>query len=334
MNTAHKDRIRFAVVVPAYNEAESLEELVSRIGDVFGSIGYSGEFEVVVINDGSTDDTENTVANLKRKYTWLRAVHLRRNSGKSLALMVGFRDTNAEIVITMDADLQDRPEDIPLFLAKLAEGFDLVSGWRVSRQETLVRKVGSRIYNAVTKLSSGLKVHDMNCGFKAYAGATVRNIVVFGQYHRYLPLLAHLAGYRVGEVAIGNDNRRHGFSKFRSFRYQGLFDLLSLLFLHRFGLNPLHFFGPLGFGITAIGLLVLTYFVGSEFLFWFGFGDQFRVQDRPLLSFSLTAVLLGLIVFLVGFICDFFLHHQIRDNIDHIIRLNVRTDDDRTPPAR
>jgi len=241
-----------------------------------------------------------------------------------LALMAGFQRCASGIAITMDADLQDRPEDIPKFLRRIEEGYDLVCGARQRRHDQATRKLGSRLYNWVVRRLSGLHLRDFNCGFKAYRAELLHNIVIFGQYHRYIPLISHLAGFRVSEVEIGNDPRKYGTSKFNTFRYQGFFDLLSILFTHKYGLNPLHFFGTIGMFLTVPSVLVVLYLIFSQVLYLSGFGQAYMVQSRPLLLLSLNVFLVGVVVFLVGFICDFILHHQISRRIQGLIRLSTR----------
>ena len=226
----------YTVVIPAFNESESLPELVRRVDAAFRQ-GFDEPklYEIIVVDDGSTDDTRDVLARLREEHTCLRAVILRRNAGKSMALMTGFLKSRGARVVTMDADLQDNPEDMPNLLRKLNEGFDLVSGWRQNRQDKSFRKIGSKIFNSAVAKTTGLKLHDLNCGFKLYRQEMVKALCVYGQYHRYIPLQAHLMGFRVSEEKIGNTQRKHGKSKYKAFRYQGLFDLLSILFTYKYG---------------------------------------------------------------------------------------------------
>jgi glycosyltransferase involved in cell wall biosynthesis len=314
--------LRFTVVVPCFNEADSIPELLIRIKAAFVSIGAHDQFEVLFINDGSTDDTESIIKSRASTEDFVGLISLRRNCGKSLALMTGFRAAKGDFIITMDSDLQDRPEDIPKLVAKIEEGFDVVSGWRQKRQDTQTRSVGSRIFNYASRAASGLDLHDFNSGFKIYRKRVLDEIVVFGQYHRYIPLIAHLAGFKVGETLIGNDARKYGSSKFVTFRYEGLFDLVSILFTHRYGLSPLHFFGTLAAILIIPSALVIGYFFISQALYWMGAGSAFMVGTRPLLLLSLFTFLSGILVLVPGFICDFILHHQISSRIESIIGLS------------
>lgn len=327
--SSEQGNTRFSVVVPVYCEAESLVELSDRVAAVFQTMDAGKEFEIVFVDDGSTDATPSILRALERERGYVRVLTHRRNFGKSLALMAGFRAARGRVVITMDGDLQDNPEDIPLLVAKMDEGYDLVSGWRRARHDGVIRKYGSRLFNGTVARATGLHLHDINCGFKAYSAEAAGALCVYGQHHRYIPLQAHLLGFRVTEAPVNNSERKYGTSKYRAFRYQGLFDLMSILFIYRFGLNPLHFFGVAGFLLMAPAVLVLAYLVGLHALSWIGLGDSFQLVNRPLFSLALTTLLLGMIVFLTGFVCDFILHHQIRSNMDAILKLNTS---DRSEP--
>ncbi|MEO5374276.1 MAG: glycosyltransferase family 2 protein [Alphaproteobacteria bacterium] len=320
--TEHDD-VSITIVIPVYCEADSLGEIVDRIEAVFAAIGRSGDYQVLFINDGSTDHTLDVLKRLSETRPWVRSVNFRRNFGKSLALMAGFLRVRSPYVITMDGDLQDSPEDIPLILSRLEEGYDLVNGWRTQRKDQRVRRWGSRLFNTVVARTTGLQLHDVNCGFKAYRAPVLASLCLYGQYHRYIPLQAHLAGFRVGEVPISNSPRAHGVSKFKTFRYQGAFDLLSLLFTYRYGLNPLYFFGITGVAIMIPCIAVLLFLIGEQSLYWLGFGAEYKVIARPVLLFALVMFMLGGSVFLTGFVCDFILHHQIRSRIDSIVDLGI-----------
>lgn len=314
---------RLSLVVPVYNEAQSLAELTDRARAVFVGMGLAEKAEILFVDDGSTDETPNIIRSLAARWPGVRHIRLRRNHGKSLALMAGFRKAQGAVVVTLDGDLQDSPEDIPALVAKIEEGYDLVNGWRVNRFDQNTRKLGSRLYNATVRKFSGLGLRDMNCGLKAYRRQLVKSLCVYGQYHRYIPLQAHLAGFKVAEIGVSNSPRKHGSSKYATFRYQGLFDLLSILFTHRYALNPLHFFGVVSAVVMIPSLLVLLYFVGEQGLYWLGMGEEHLVANRPLLAFALTAFLFSVFIFLTGFVCDFILHHQIRGRIDMILGLAI-----------
>ncbi|MBF0092934.1 MAG: glycosyltransferase family 2 protein [Alphaproteobacteria bacterium] len=312
---------QISVVIPAFCEAESLEELAERIAAVL----EGRSFEVIFVDDGSTDRTPEVLRGLVERMPEVRAITLRRNCGKSIALMAGFSRAGGRAVVTMDADLQDNPEDIPSLLAGLDQGFDLVNGRRQRRHDGIVRTLGSRLFNAAVSRATGLVLHDFNCGFKALRGEVASMLCVYGQYHRYIPLQAHLMGFKVTEAEVRNSARKFGTSKFRAMRYEGLFDLLSMLFIHRYGLNPLHFFGTLALLMIVPSVLILGYLGFDYLLQVLDVGEGHVPLNRPLFSLSLTTLLMGMLVFLSGFICDFTLHHHIRNNMSEILGLVTRT---------
>ena len=319
---SHEDpshEITYSVVVPAFCEADSLVELADRVEQVFTQLGFANKFEILIVDDGSTDSTPAVIKRLAQDRPYLRCIVFRRNCGKSLALMAGFQSARGSIVITMDADLQDDPKDIPNLVKKLGEGFDLVSGWRQERQDLWIRRMGSRFYNWTVARLSGLDIHDANCGFKAYRAEVTKTITVYGQYHRFLPILAHLLGFKVAEAPVKNSNRKHGQSKFKTLRYEGLFDLLSMLFIHKYGLNPLHFFGVASMFLIIPSATTLFVLIAEHLLYLFGFGDQYILFNRPLFVLALFSLLMGVVIFFTGFVCDFILHHQIRGRIADIV---------------
>tara|TARA_Y100000294_G_scaffold148600_1_gene145041 strand:- start:107 stop:1138 length:1032 start_codon:yes stop_codon:yes gene_type:complete len=313
----------YSVIVPVYCEAESIVELVDRIGEVFEKMGEGNNFEIVIVDDGSSDNTPNVAAGLCRERDYVCMVRLRRNCGKSIALMAGFKCALGGTIITIDGDLQDHPEDIPKLLEKLNEGFDVVSGWRQKRKDTLGRRIGSRLYNVVVGWVSGLRLHDHNCGLKAYTKRAVASLCIYGQYHRYTPLLAYIVGFKVTEVPVENSFRKYGYSKYRTFRYQGFLDLLSISFTHKFGSSPLHFFGVVSLILVIPSFSLLFYWLVSHMSFLIGFRQELMLFPRPLLSLALMVFLLGVVIFLVGFICDFVLYHVIRSNIDNVVALQI-----------
>jgi len=320
------------VLVPVFNEAESLPELTERTFQAFKSIDSEAHFKILFVDDGSTDETRDVIAKLEAAHEYVTSLRFRRNYGKSLALMAGFRANEADFVITLDGDLQDNPEDIPHLIEHISKGADLVSGWRQKRQDQKVRKIGSKVFNAVVKKTTGLALHDINCGFKVYRKDVVDLLAVYGQYHRYIPVLAHLLGFKVDEAEVQNSARKYGVSKFATFRYQGVFDLMSILFIYRYGLNPLHFFGVVSLCLIIPGVLVLLYLFILHAMFWLGLGDEFMLPNRPLLSIALNTTLMGIGVFLAGFVCDFLLHHQVRKNLSWIIDAAVEPKSPRSKP--
>ena len=309
-----------SVIVAAYNEAESLPELCERLNRAATQSKRSYSLEITIVDDGSTDKTPEVLAKLADTTPNLLPIRLRRNSGKSIALMAGLRSARGQRIVTVDADLQDRPEDIGILLRKLDEGFDVVVGWRRNRVETLSRRFGSLVFNYVVKRTTGLMLHDLNCGLKAMTRDAASRLCIYGHHHRYLPLHAYLAGYKVTEAPVHNDARKYGLSKYVTFRYQGLFDLLTILFNEKYGLNPMHFFGVVSFIIAVPSVAVLLWLVSEQMIYWTT-GAGFQVYNRPILAFSLTAMILSFVIFMTGFVCDFFLHHRIRGRIDEIIEL-------------
>ncbi len=310
-----------SVIVPAFNEAESLSELLPRLDAVLGSVPH----EIIIIDDGSTDGTADFLRAAAKDNAVLRIFILRRNLGKSMALAVGFENARHPIVVTLDADLQDRPEDIPSLVKKLDEGYDLVSGQRSQRHDGFLRKFVSWVFNRVVSRLTGLKFKDLNCGLKAYRAEVVKTVPVYGQFHRYIPLLAHMAGFKVTEAPVTNEPRLYGESKYKTFRYEGIWDLFSILFTYNYKLRPLHFFAKIALLFLIPSSLILMYLLGDYFYWLFGGGqEQPSLFSRPMLSMSLTMFVVGTIVFVSGFICDFILHHVVSGNLSHVSRMSVR----------
>ncbi len=274
-----------SIVVPAYNEAASLPELTDRIHAVLN--GKSLSYEVIVIDDGSTDGTFQLVRKLREKNSRIRGVRFRTNSGKAAGLAAGFARATGKYVITMDADLQDDPAEIPELIAKLEEGYDLVSGWKKVRHDPIGKTVPSKFFNFVTATVGGLKLHDFNCGLKAYRNEVVKSIQLYGEMHRYVPVLAHWNGFRVTEKPVEHHPRKHGKSKYGLARMRGLLDLITIFFLNRYMKRPLHFFGVLGALLLLAGGAVLGYF-GIQ---WAITGEM---HVRPLVLLAVTAMILGI----------------------------------------
>ena len=320
-NISTNENCAVSVVVPAFNESESLEELLPRLKNELDGIKH----EVLVIDDGSTDGTVELIREKTKVDSDLKLLILRRNLGKSMALAVGFECARYPIVVTLDADLQDRPEDIKILIEKLNEGYDLVSGQRHQRHDGFLRKSVSWLFNLVVSRLTGLKFKDLNCGLKAYRSEVVKTVAVYGQFHRYIPLLAHMAGFKVTEEPVNNEARKYGESKYRTFRYGGIWDLFSILFTYNYKFRPLHFFAQLSLLFLVPSTLIILYLVTGYFYWLFGgMVDTPILFMRPLLSISLTMFVVGAIVFVSGFICDFILHHVVSGNIQHISRTSVR----------
>ena len=289
-----------SLVIPLYNEAESLPELKSWIDSALKDFSY----EIVFVDDGSTDDSWKVVQELAGPN--VKGIRFRRNYGKSAALYEGFAAAQGDIVVTMDADLQDSPEEIPEMVRMIREeGYDLVSGWKQHRKDNaLTKNLPSKLYNATARKVTGIKLHDMNCGLKAYRKEVVKNIEVYGEMHRYIPYLAKNAGFgKIGEKPVHHQKRKYGVSKFGMDRFvNGFLDLMSLWFLSRFGGKPMHFFGTSGILMFLVGFVMTVWIIVAKLVHQ-SQGLKFRaVTDQPLFYLALLAVVLGVMLFLAGFI--------------------------------
>ena len=283
-----------SVVVPVYDEADSLTELAREIRSVCEGAGY--RFEVWFVDDGSQDTSWQVIETLHKGDARIAGLRLRRNYGKSAALALGFKEARGNYVVTMDADLQDVPAEIPGLIARIEEGFDLVSGWKKTRRDPLSKRLPSKFFNRVTRIISGVRLHDFNCGLKAYRREVVKSVRVYGELHRYIPLLAKWEGYdRISEVVVEHRARRYGHSKFGLDRFvKGFLDLISVTFLTRFAIRPMHFFGAFG---------TLAFFIGFVLSLWLSidkiaFGNP--VGDRPLLLLGALMMIVGVQMFTTG----------------------------------
>ena len=295
-----------SIVISLYNEAESLPELVSWIETVMTREGYT--YEVIMVDDGSTDGSWQIVKGLSAKNPSIKGISFRRNYGKSAALYHGFAAAQGRVVVTMDADLQDSPEEIPeMYRMVTEEGWDIVSGWKKQRFDNkLTKNLPSKLYNATARKITGIKLHDMNCGLKAYKNEVVKNIEVYGEMHRYIPYLAKNAGFgRITEKPVQHQKRKYGVSKFGLERFvNGFLDLISLWFLSTFGKKPMHFFGFTGILMFLVGGFMAAWVI-IEKLIQQSNGLVYRpVTDQPVFYLALLAVILGFQLFLAGFICE------------------------------
>lgn len=293
-----------SVIIPLFNEAESLPELSSWIARVMAENEYS--YEVLMVDDGSNDGSWDVVKSLSAEDSHIHGISFRRNYGKSAALYCGFASAAGDVVITMDADLQDSPDEIPALYRKIKEeGYDVISGWKQHRKDNVLTKnLPSKLYNATARCITGIKLHDMNCGLKAYRSEVVKNIEVYGEMHRYIPYLAKNAGFcKIGEIPVHHQKRKFGKSKFGMDRFvNGFLDLLSLWFLSTFGKKPMHFFGYSGIFMFLIGFVMTVWIIIAKLVHQ-AQGIRYRaVTDQPLFYLSLVAVILGVILFLAGFI--------------------------------
>ncbi|HEV7334222.1 MAG TPA: glycosyltransferase family 2 protein [Flavisolibacter sp.] len=293
--------MNLSIVVPLLNEEESLPELCEWIGHVCQEQQYT--YEVILVDDGSTDNSWEVIESLSRENEHIKGIKFQRNYGKSAALNEGFKAANGDVIITMDADLQDSPDEIPqLFYMIAHEGYDLVSGWkRVRYDNTLTKNLPSKLFNAVTRKVSKIHLHDFNCGLKAYRKKVVKSIEVYGEMHRYIPVLAKWAGFRrIGEKVVEHRKRKYGVTKFGWDRFvNGFLDLLSIFFVGKFSKRPMHFFGLWGTLCFLLGIGISIYLVIAKI-----FGTEYWVTNRPSFYFALTAIIIGMQLFLAGFVSE------------------------------
>jgi glycosyltransferase involved in cell wall biosynthesis len=294
-----------SVVVPVRNEERSVALLYDELAAALDPLGEP--WEAVFVDDGSTDGSFSALTRLHAGAPNVRVVRLRRNFGKTAALMAGFDQSQGDTIVTIDGDLQDDPSEIPRLLAKLDEGFDLVTGWKTRRRDPLTRRVLSRLFNAVTSRFSGVRLHDMNCGLKAYRAEVVRGLRIYGELHRFVPVLAHYRGYRVAELPVNHRPREHGRSRYGPERYlRGFLDLLTVSFIGRYRHRPLHLFGGLGLALGAIGLGILVYLTVLKL-------GGHAIGGRPLLTLGVLLVVVGLQFFSLGLISEMITsHHEER----------------------
>lgn len=314
-----------SIVISLFNEEESLPELISWIEKVMAAEGYS--YEVIMVDDGSRDESWKLIKEFSQKNPSIRGISFRRNYGKSAALFHGFKAAEGRVVITMDADLQDSPDEIPeLNRMIVEEGYDIVSGWKKQRFDNkLTKNLPSKLYNWTARKITGIKLHDMNCGLKAYRNEVVKNIEVYGEMHRYIPYLAKNAGFeKITEKPVQHQKRKYGVSKFGLERFvNGFLDLISLWFLSTFGKKPMHFFGFTGLVMFLVGGF-MTVWVIAEKLIQQGRGLDFRpVTEQPLFYLALLAVILGFQLFLAGFICEMISRNSSERN-SYKIREEIR----------
>lgn len=292
--------MQLSLIIPLKNEADSLPELEAWIRRVAEQQGYS--YEIVFIDDGSTDRSWAVIESLQASNPNVRAIKFRRNYGKSAALHVGFQAARGEVVITMDADLQDSPDEIPELYRMIAEEqYDLVSGWKKVRHDPLEKRLPSKLFNAVASRMSGIRLHDFNCGLKAYRQAVVKAVEVYGEMHRWIPVLAKWAGFtKIGEKVVEHRARKYGASKFGWERYiNGFLDLMSVYFVGKFGKRPMHFFGTLGVLSFLIGFVFLAYLSWAKLVY-----KEYGIADRPLFYFGILALIVGTQLFLTGFLAE------------------------------
>lgn len=297
------DKLDISVIVPLYNEAESLPELVAWIDRV--AVEHAYTYEVILVDDGSSDDSWSVVESLKKWYPAVRGIGFARNYGKSAALYCGFAAAEGEVVVTMDADLQDSPDEIPeLRRMILEEGYDLVSGWKKKRRDPVGKRWPSKFFNWTARTVSGIRLHDFNCGLKAYRRKVVKAIEVYGEMHRFIPILAKQAGFRrIGEKPVEHHARKYGCSKFGIERMlKGYLDLISVLFMSHFGRSPMYFFGSLGTLMFLIGGGTTVWIIAAKIWKQVHELPLRAVTDQPLFYLAILAIILGVQLFLAGFL--------------------------------
>ena len=301
------NKLNISIIIPAYNEEESLPELCQWIGRVMEEAGLS--FEVLFIDDGSTDNTWDEIIKINLMNPAFKGIKFNRNFGKSAALHTGFKASKGEVVITMDADLQDSPDEIPqLYKMITQEGFDLISGWKKKRHDPISKTIPSRFFNYVTRIMSGIKLHDFNCGLKAYKSVVVKNISVYGEMHRYIPVIAKWAGFaKIGEKVVEHRERKYGVTKFGWERFiKGFLDLLSIMFVGKFRRNPMHFFGSFGIVSFLVGFIFTAkiFYDKIDSLFISKIPLKRDITDQPIFYVALVAVVIGVQLFLTGYVAE------------------------------
>jgi glycosyltransferase involved in cell wall biosynthesis len=311
MHATSSEKLDISVIIPCYNEEGSLKELYERLTKVLKTT--TTKYEVIFVDDGSTDRSIEILKDLHKHDEKVKIVHFRRNFGKAMALMQGFKDCLGKTVITLDADLQDLPEEIPRLLEWLEEGFDLVSGWKRKRKDSFGRILASRIFNFFTSLFTGVKIHDFNCGLKAYRREVTDELELYGELYRFIPAFAIWKGFRVGEVIVEHGPRLYGKSKFGRDRFfRGFFDLLTIIMLTKFTQKPLHFFGALGILLLAVGSCIDGYLAAL----WFS--GKF-IGHRPLLMLGTLLIIIGIQFMFFGLLGELVVFSSPRDH-DHVVK--------------
>jgi glycosyltransferase involved in cell wall biosynthesis len=297
-----------SVVIPVYNERESVRPLAQELLPVLRALGR--RTEVLFVDDGSTDGTSEVLADLAAAEPEIAVVCLRRNFGKAAALMAGFREAQGDAIVTIDGDLQDDPAEIPRLLAELEAGADLVSGWKKERQDSWSKRAASRVFNGVTSRMSGVRLHDLNCGFKAYRAEVVRSLALTGDQYRYIPVLAANEGFRVSELAVNHRPRAFGSSKYGLERYlRGFLDLLTILFVGRFRQRPMHLFGGAGMLLIAGGVVICAYLAVLRLA-----GEG--IGNRPLLLLGVLMIVVGVQLFTIGLVSEMIQRYHLRPQDD------------------
>jgi len=319
--------MELSVVVPAYNEAESLPELAEWIDRV--CTGSSIDYEIIIIDDGSSDSSWDVIKHLSEGNSRIRGIRFRRNYGKAAALQTGFGVSSGEVVITMDADLQDSPDEIPELVRMIREEkYHIVSGWKKKRYDPFIKRTTSKLYNYTARKFSGIKLHDFNCGLKAYDGEVVRSIEVYGEMHRYIPMLAREAGFRnIGEKVVQHRARKYGVTKYGLDRFlKGYLDMLTISFITRFSKSPMHFFGTLGTLMFLTGFVMAAYLGIRKLVFVYQNLRAPLVTDSPYFYIALAVMIIGSFLFLTGFLAEL-VNRRAPDRNRYLIRDRLNLND-------
>ena len=302
--------MQISIVIPLFNEEESLPELEAWIRRVMEANGFT--YEIIMVDDGSKDASWQVVEKLTELNPHIKGIKFRRNYGKSAALHIGFEAAEGDVVITMDADLQDSPDEIPeLYRMIVEDGYDLVSGWKKKRHDPLSKRIPSKFYNAITRKMSGIELNDFNCGLKSYRKSVIKSIEVYGEMHRYTPLLAKWSGFeKIGEKVVEHRARQYGYSKFGMERFvKGFLDLMSVTFMGKFGKRPMHFFGTLGTLFFMAGLIILIYLSFAKLIY-----QEYGIAERPLFFFGILSAIIGTQLFVTGFLAELMVRNSSTRN--------------------
>jgi len=303
---------KISVVIPVLNEEESIESLYKQITSNLSAFNI----EIIFINDGSTDNTKDIICNILKSDSRVKLINFNKNYGKAAALSEGFKISNGDIVVTIDGDLQDDPSEIPSLIDKINQGWDLVSGWKKIRKDSLMKILASRIFNFVTRLKTGIKIHDFNCGLKAYKSQVVKTIRIYGHLHRFIPVLAHNEGYKVAELAVKHYPRKHGHSKYGKARFfHGFYDFLTVIFLDKYLNRPMHFFGKFGILFTSLGLIVSAYLTSQWIVYWFSSSEGEFTIMRPLFFLGILFIVIGMQFFSIGFIGEMIVRKTSKESV-------------------
>ena len=302
---------KLSIIVPLYNEEESIRPLVNEIKRALGNVAI--DYEVLFIDDGSNDDSLKQIKEISRTDKRFRFISFRKNYGKSAALHIGFKNAKGNAIVTMDADLQDDPREISNLLKKLDEGYDLCSGWKKKRRDPIIKKYSSKFFNFVTRLMSGIKIHDFNCGLKAYRKEVVEDLKVYGEMHRYIPVLAKWQGFKITEIPVQHHPRRYGKSKYGISRFfKGFVDLITVTYATRYIKRPMHFFGFLGALAFIVGVVVLGYLT----VLWI---QGQALSNRPMLFLGMLLIIVGVQLFSFGLLGEMLVHNSM-DEKEYVIK--------------